>query len=226
MYQLIVANKNYSSWSLRPWVLLTQLGISFDERLEAFETADNFEKFRQFSPSGTVPCLVDDDRVVWDSLAIIEYVAEEHPQVWPADKIQRAFARCIVAEMHSGFSHLRNICPMNCAITVAMNEISTGLARDINRIDELWQEGLRRFGGPFVAGEEFTAADAFYCPVAYRIKSYQLPVSSTSQAYVERLLDLPAMQLWDAAAITESWREQAHEEEAAMAGAIIHDRRS
>lgn len=225
MYELYIANKNYSSWSLRPWVLMRELGIEFEERLQQFETGDNFDKFRVFSPSGRVPCLIDGDVVVWDSLAIVEYLAERHDDVWPDDSAARAFARCAAAEMHSGFSDLRNICPMNCAITVEMNSISPGLQRDIDRIDELWCEGLDRFGGDFIAGSRFSAADAFFCPVAFRFASYQLSLSSAARDYCNRLLSCDAMEAWDAAAIRETWKEVAHEEEAAAAGRIIADRR-
>ena len=226
MYQLYIANKNYSSWSLRPWVLLKSLDIEFEEKLEHFESMVNFEKFRHFSPSGTVPCLVDGDTVVWDSLAICEYIAEEHPLVWPADAKARAFARSVSAEMHSSFNSLRNVCPMNCAIRVEMNEISDALQKDIDRIDEIFCEGQSRFDGPFIAGDSFTAADAFFCPVAYRVNSYQLPVSSTALAYVNRLLAAPAMKAWYESAVTESWREEQHEEEAAAAGTIVEDLRT
>lgn len=226
MYQLYIANKNYSSWSLRPWVLMKMLGIEFEECMEGFESADNFEKFRRFSPSGTVPCLQDGDVTVWDSLAIAEYLAESHAGVWPADAKARAFARCISSEMHSSFSHLRNICPMNCAITVEMHEISAGLQRDLGRVGEIWTNGLETFGGPYLAGEAFTAADAFFCPVAFRVRSYQLPLPTIAMDYCERLLDLPAMQTWDEAGVNESWKEEAHEEEAAAAGRIIADRRA
>ena len=226
MYQLYIANKNYSSWSLRPWVLMRQLGIEFEECLEAFEASDNFEKFRKFSPSGTVPCLVDGKTVIWDSLGIVEYLAEQESGVWPDNARARAFARCASAEMHSSFSSLRNICPMNCAITVELSGLPVALARDVSRIDELWQEGLSRFGGGFLAGDKFSAVDAFYCPVAYRVQSYQLAMSPESLAYCQRLLSLPAMKVWDAAAIEESWREEAHEEEAAAAGRVIADRRT
>ena len=140
MYQLHIANKNYSSWSLRPWVLMTELGIEFEEHFQPFESEDNFEKFRTFSPTGKVPCLVDGDTVVWDSLAIAEYLAERHPGTWPEDNAARAFARCAAAEMHSGFPDLRTICPMNCAITVEMAGVPEGLQRDINRIDELFSQ--------------------------------------------------------------------------------------
>lgn len=226
MYQLYIANKNYSSWSLRPWVLMKTLGIEFEECLEGFESADNFEKFRRFSPSGTVPCLQHDSVTVWDSLAIAEYLAERHDGVWPEDAEARAFARCVAAEMHSSFSHLRNICPMNCAITVDMHEITAGLQRDLDRIGEIWSKGIETFGGPFLAGENFSAADAFFCPVAFRVRSYQLPLPSVALSYSERLLDLPAMKAWDEAGVSESWREEAHEEEAAAAGSIVRDRRT
>lgn len=225
MYELIIANKNYSSWSLRPWVLMRQLEINFTEVMESFEAATNFDKFRRFSPAGTVPCLRDGDTVVWDSLAISEYLAESHPQVWPADRHARAWARCVAAEMHSGFSALRNICPMNCAIRVEMFEISAALEKDLQRIDEIFSEGLQRYGGRFLTGDSFTAVDAFFCPVAYRVQSYGLPLSSTAAAYCERLLALPVMRQWDKEAISESWREVAHEAEAAQAGRITEDRR-
>lgn len=226
MYQLYIANKNYSSWSLRPWVLMRTLGIEFEEKLERFEAIVNFDKFREFSPSGTVPCLVDGETVVWDSLSIVEYLAERHEGVWPADPVTRAYARSIAAEMHSSFSDLRNTCPMSCAIRVEMTSITGGLQKDIDRIDEIFRESLDWFGGPFLVGDQFSAADAFYCPVAYRISSYQLPVSAESLAYTQRMLNLPAMQEWDGAAINESWREEQHEEEAAAAGKIIEDRRN
>jgi len=204
---------------------MRELGIAFKECMETFDSPDNFEKFRSFSPAGTVPCLVDDDRAIWDSLAIAEYLAERHDGVWPDDEDARAFARCVSAEMHSSFSNLRNICPMNCAITVEMREMSEGLQRDITRIDEIWQEALQRFGGPFLGGAAFGAVDAFFCPVAFRVKSYQLPLSAVSAAYCERLLELGGMQAWYQAAVQESWREQTHEEEARAVGRIVEDQR-
>lgn len=225
MYQLYIANKNYSSWSLRPWVLMTALELEFEEKLQVFESDNNFAAFRTFSPSGTVPCLVDDETVVWDSLAIVEYLAERHNGVWPEVADARAFARSAAAEMHSSFSHLRSICPMNCAIKVRMRGFPAGLAKDISRVDEIWQEALTRFGGPFLAGEGFTALDAFYAPVVFRVNSYQLPVSAASLAWCDTMLRLPAMKAWDAAAIAEPWQEPAHEEEARQVGEIIEDRR-
>lgn len=226
MLRLYIANKNYSSWSLRPWVLMRELGIAFEETLQPFEAEDNFELFRGFSPTGKVPCLQDGDLRVWDSLAIAEYLAESVPEVWPGDAEARAFARCAAAEMHSGFAGLRNICPMNCAVTVALHEVSAPLQRDMDRVDELWREGLARFGGPFLAGAAFTAADAFFCPVAFRCASYQLPLSQEAATYRDQLLGLAAMQAWYREAIQESWREPWHEEEIAQVGRVLADQRS
>lgn len=224
MVTLYVANKNYSSWSLRPWVLLRQLGIAFDEQVRPFTDGPALA-FGDVSPSGRFPCLVDGDTVVWDSLSIAEYVAEAHPQVWPADKQARAFARSAAAEMHSGFQNLRNICGMNVGIRVELKEIPAGLAADIARLDALWSEGLTRFGGPFLAGSTFTAADAFFCPVAFRVQTYDLKLSALAHAYAQRLLDLPAMQDWYQAALKETWRKQAYENEALAAGRIVADYR-
>ncbi|NND82239.1 MAG: glutathione S-transferase family protein [Gammaproteobacteria bacterium] len=226
MYTLHIANKNYSSWSLRPWALLRQLGIPFDEKLSVFGEGSNYDEFREFAPNGLVPCLIDGDTTVWDSLAIIEYVAEDHPAVWPADKVARAWARSASAEMHSGFSTLRNHCPMNCGLRVAIKQISPRLQRDIDRIDELWNEGLSRFGGPFLAGQKFTAVDAYYAPVAYRIRGFALSVSEPVAAYVERLLATDALLEWERAAIAEPWRELAHEAEALQYGELVKDYRS
>lgn len=225
MYQLYIANKNYSSWSLRPWLLLRQLEIPFEEQLVTFEEGGSWEKFRSFAPNGLVPCLVDGDVRVWDSLAIVEYVAEDHAAVWPAERGARAWARSAAAEMHSGFSALRNICGMNCGVRVELAEIVPALQKDIDRIDELWREGLERFGGPFLAGPDFTAVDAFYAPVAIRAQSYGLPLSDTAAAYANRLLQLPALKAWIADGIAECWREPAHEEELTRAGRIIEDHR-
>ena len=229
MYTLFIGNKNYSSWSLRPWVLMSVLDIPFEEQVMAF-TAGGYgashDTFRNFSPSGLVPCLHDDDTVVWESLGIIEYLAERHTGVWPATPQSRAWARCATAEMHAGFGTLRNICTMNIGIRVRLRETPPALARDIARLDELWTEGLTRFGGPYLAGDAFTAVDAFYAPVAFRIRTYGLTLSRGPAAYGARLLALPAMQRWEADALAETWREPGHDEEAKAAGAIVEDRRA
>ncbi|MCR6672356.1 glutathione S-transferase family protein [Devosia ginsengisoli] len=224
MVTLYVANKNYSSWSLRPWILMRELGIPFDEQVRPFTDGPALA-FGDVSPSGRFPCLVDGETVVWDSLAIAEYLAETHPKVWPADRHARAFARSAASEMHSSFPSLRNICGMNVGIRVELKEIPAGLATDIARLDTLWTEGLTRFGGPFLAGDSFTAVDAFFCPVAFRVQTYDLKLGAPAAAYARRLLDLPAMQDWYEAALRETWRKQVYENEALAAGHIVADYR-
>jgi glutathione S-transferase len=226
MYELYIANKNYSSWSLRPWVLMRELAIPFEERLAVFEEGTNWKRFRAFSPSGKVPCLRDEHTVVWDSLGIAEYLAERHGGVWPAEAVARAWARCAAAEMHSSFGVLRDRCSMNCGIRVRLHEMPDALKRDVQRIEELWLEGLRRFGGPFLAGPAVTAVDAFFAPVAFRVQTYFLELEPTASAYAARLLSLPSMQRWYADAIEEPWRDPGHEEEAQRAGVWIEDRRA
>jgi glutathione S-transferase len=222
MPTLYIANKNYSSWSLRPWVLMRELGIPFEEKIMPFHGP----AFTTFSPSGKVPCLVDGTIVVWDSLAITEYLAESHPHVWPADKAARAFARCAAAEMHSGFTALRTQCGMNCGIRVKLNRVDEALQRDLARLNALWSNGLQRFGGPFLAGDKFSAADAFYAPVAFRIQTYAPPLDDAANAYAQRLLDLPAMREWYGDSLKETWRDAAHDAEAAEWGAIVEDLRA
>lgn len=199
MYHLHVANKNYSSWSLRPWLLMQQLNIPFIEHMHFFKD-DNWDAFRDFSPNGKVPCLIDQDIdqgiVVWDSLGIIEYLAEQYNKVWPHDQAARAWARSASAEMHSGFAVLREQCSMNCSIEAKLHHISASLQKEINRIDELWTEGLTEFDGPFLAGSAFSAVDAFYAPVVLRIKTYDLQMSQAVTGYVERMLKLPHLQAW------------------------------
>ena len=220
--QLYIANKNYSSWSLRPWVLMQQLGIAFEERLVPFGGA---VEFTDFSPTGRVPCLVDEGVVVWDSLAITEYLAERHAGVWPADRIARAWARCAAAEMHSGFSQIRNLCSMNCGLRVRLRDPSPALAAEWRRVDQLWSEGLDRFGGPFLAGAAFSAADAFFAPVAFRAQTYGPALSDKAQDYVQRLLALPPMLAWYASALTERWRDEPHEAEVRAVGDVTSDLR-
>jgi len=225
VYDLFIANKNYSSWSLRPWVLLKQLGLPFNERMQVFAPGSNWAAFRAFSPTGKVPCLHADGVSVWDSLAIAEYLAERHPGVWPEDAAARAWARCAAAEMHAGFGTLREICSMNCGVRIRLRDVPEALRADLARLDELWQQGLLHFGGPFLAGEAFTAVDAFYTPVAFRIQTYGLTVSPVSRGYVERLLLLPAMKQWYAEALLETWREPAHEDACLTHGTLEADLR-
>lgn len=225
MFKLFIANKNYSSWSLRPWVLMRELRIPFEEKLVPFGSAGEPSAFFAFSPTGKVPCLVEGSTVVWDSLAITEFLAERVPTVWPGDSVARAWARCAAAEMHSGFSTLRDICTMNCGIRVRIDSYPAVLLREWARMDDLWNDGLARFGGPFLAGETFTAVDAFFAPVAFRVQTYEPALSAHSREYVNRVLALPSMQEWYLAALSEPWREKEHEDEAHKAGVWLQDLR-
>lgn len=224
-YVLITANRNYSSWSLRPWVLMKALGIAFEDRIEPFAKPDNYDDFRAFSPTGQVPVLIDGDKVIPDSLGITFYLADRHQGIWPADEEGRIFAQVAVAEMHGGFGHLRNDCTMNVGVRATPRPMSEGLKRNVARLREIFETGLARFGGPWLAGAEFTAADAFYAPVAFRIRTYGLDVGG-GQAWVDQVLAHPAMQQWEAEALAESWREEAHEAELAACGSITADYRS
>jgi glutathione S-transferase len=227
MYVLHIGNKNYSSWSLRAWVLLRQLGIPFEERFHQFPPdGPSYPSFRKFSPSGLVPVLDNGAAKIWESLGIIEYLAERHHGVWSADQDARDWSRSAAAEMHGGFSNLRNICGMNCGIRVTLPGIAAGLQRDLDRLDELWNDGLSRFGGPFLAGKSFSAVDAFFCPVAFRIQTYGLKLSDKAMAYATRLLELSAMKEWYAAAIAEDFREPGHENDHIAAGAWTADYRA
>jgi glutathione S-transferase len=222
MLQLYIANKNYSSWSLRPWLAMKMSGIPFTETLVPFGSTD----FTAFSPTGRVPCLVDGDTVVWDSLAIIEYLAESHAGVWAADPTARAWSRSASAEMHSGFSDLRNMCGMNCAIRATLKTRPAGLQRDIARISALWSEGLSRFGGPFLTGKAFTAVDAFFAPVTFRALSYGLDFGPAGNAYAAMIRDLPPMREWYEAGLAEPWIDEPHDEEIRSYGTITQDLRA
>jgi glutathione S-transferase len=224
MYDLFIGNKNYSSWSLRPWVLLRELAIPFRERQVMF-SGDN-TAFREFSPTGKVPCLVDGDTTVWDSLAITEYLGERHAGVWPAEARARAWARSAAAEMHSGFFGLRNTCTMNCGIRVTLTQVDDALKRDLGRLEELWAEGLGRFGGPFLTGQKFCAVDAFYAPVAFRLQTYEPPVEVGARRYAAQLLAQPSLQAWYGAALAETFRDESHEAEARAVGTWTADLRA
>jgi len=225
MLDLFIGNKNYSSWSLRPWVLMRELNIPFRENLVPFGGPQNPDAFRDFSPTGKVPCLVDGSITVWDSLAITEYLGERHTGVWPAEARARAWARSASAEMHSGYFGLRNTCTMNCGLRIALKSIDAPLQRDLARLEELWAEGLDRFGGPFLTGQSFCAADAFFAPVAFRIQTYDPPIGSGARRYAAQLLALTSMKDWYAAALQETWREEEHEAEARAVGEWREDLR-
>ena len=226
MYDLYIANKNYSSWSLRPWVLMRELNIGFREHLMRFGQPASWEGYCKISPSGKVPCLVDGDTAVWDSLAIAEYLAETHAAVWPADSRARAWGRSAAAEMHSGFGELRNHCSMSCGVTVRLKEFPPALERDIERIGALWSDGLRRFGGPYLTGKSFTAADAFFAPVAFRIRTYGLKLVPAAADYAQRLLGLASMRDWYRDALKEKFRDEPHEVELAEKGTVLEDLRA
>ena len=203
--QLVIGNKNYSSWSMRPWVLMRELGIAFEEvKLRFSHGADSSfaQAVSRHSPAGRVPVLVDDGFAVWDTLAIAETLHERFPDrgVWPADPRARARARSLCAEMHAGFGALRQHCPMNIEAelpdvgrqVVAEHE---AVRADLVRLDAMWTDALGASGGPMLFGA-FCAADAFFAPVAMRIRSYDLPVSPTARAYVDRLAAVPGVTRW------------------------------
>jgi glutathione S-transferase len=218
MLKLYIGNKNYSSWSMRPWVLLTQVGIGFEEvvlRFDDFHDTSIYEQsrfkqsLRAITPVGKVPVLTDGELVVWDTLAIAEYVAERYPdkQLWPADRAERARARSICAEMHSGFGALRSHCPMN--IEAHLPEAGALIWRDqpgvrleVQRLSSMWSALLEEQGGPLLFGA-FTVADAYFAPVCSRIRTYALPVPEPVQAYVERVSALPGVKAWTDGALAE-----------------------
>jgi glutathione S-transferase len=210
--KLIIANKLHSSWSLRPWILLTQFGIPFEEILINFgPTFDDpawKARVAAYTPAGKVPALVDSDINVWESLAIMEYVADTFPDlaIWPRDKAARAMARSISAEMHSGFSALRNACPMNLGFRHPPKDRGRQVAADVARICQIWNEARARFGqaGPFLFGE-FSAADAMYAPVTVRFTGYSIGVDPVCEAYIKTVQGTLAFQSWKKAALAETW---------------------
>ena len=222
-YTLHISNCNYSSWSLRAWVLMRTLEIRFTERQHFYGT-DNRSQFLTFSPSALVRCLQDGDTTVWESAAIAEYLFEAHPAIWPLDRKARAFARSAASEMHAGFNALRSICNMNCGIRVELPEHDAALQRDLDRLRQLFEQGIAEYGGPYLAGSRFTAADAFYCPVAFRMQTYGISLGPTADGYMSRLRELPAMAEWYQRALKETQRSEPHEQ--SIAGRITADLRA
>ncbi len=213
MLQLVIGNKNYSSWSMRPWVLLRQLGMPFEEKLLRFDSFEPGSRFKTaaaaLSPTAKVPLLIEADGfTTWDSLAIVERVAELAPGVWPADAKARARARSLAATMHSGFGDLRRLCPMNidaelAAVGRRLLATEPALQADLDRLQALWEPELAAHGGPLLFGA-FSAADAFFAPVAMRITRYGLPLASERcHAYVDAVCGLSAVQAWVADALLE-----------------------
>lgn len=201
---LIIANKNYSSWSLRAWLALAQAGIVFDEVRIALGMPDTKEKLLGYSPAGKVPVLIDGSAKVWESIAICEYAAERWPEkrLWPADRAARAHARSVSAEMHAGFAALRAAMPMNCRSRYPGKGRSAAVDADIARIEALWGDCLKRHGGPFLFGA-FSIADAMYAPVVSRFLTYDVKLVGALQQYAQAVLELPAMREWYAAGAAE-----------------------
>jgi len=206
MRKLYIGNKNYSSWSMRPWVLMKQAGIPFEEVMVRFDSFDANSQFKNtigaLNPVAKVPVLVDGDLVVWDTLAIAEYLAETFPekQLWPRAAADRARARSICAEMHAGFGSLRNLCGMNIEASLAdvgarLLKDDPGLQGEVDRIVQMWSGLLDAHGGPLLFGE-FTIADSYFAPVGTRIKTYGLPVPPAITAYIERVQALPGVKAW------------------------------
>lgn len=208
MLKLVIANKVYSSWSMRPWMVLKHFAIPFEEIVIPLRLAESRERVLAHSPSGKVPALITPEQTIWESLAIIEYLAESHPEkaIWPRDRVQRALARAISNEMHGGFQALRQGCPMNIAARYQTPEIGDALARDIARVEQIWRETRERYGngGPYLFGA-FSAADAMYAPVASRFDTYQVPISTETRDYVDTILNDPSFVAWRADALKETW---------------------
>ena len=204
--KLFIGNKNYSSWSFRPWLGMKVQNTVFDEVLVPFEDEIGNPKFREFSPTGKVPCLVDGDLTVWESLAILEYAADRFPEkpYWPTDMGARATARAVAHEMHGGFSALRNECPMNMRREHREIEVSDQVRKDVSRIETLWDQCLQKSGGPFLFGE-FCNADAMYAPVVNRLEIYCLSSADCVDRYSGAMKALPAWQEWDVAGRAEPW---------------------
>lgn len=204
---LVIGNKAYSSWSLRPWLLMTHAQIQFDEERIALYQADSRERMQRYSPAGKVPVLIDGDLTVWDSLAICEYLAEKHPekQLWPTDVRARANARSICAEMHSGFASLRSQMPMNVRARMPGRGKPPEVRADISRIEAMWNECRTHFGshGPFLYGQ-FSIADAMYAPVVTRFHTYDVTLAGAAAEYQETIRGLPALQAWVAGAQAET----------------------
>jgi glutathione S-transferase len=207
MLRLIIGNKNYSSWSFRPWLAMKVAGIAFEETLLPLDAPDFKARLAAFGGAGKVPLLVDGEIRVWESLAVLEYLAEKFPGagLWPREPAARARARAIAAEMHSGFSSLRSQLPMNIRRPVIRRALDADAAADVARIEAIWTESRNRFGsgGPFLYGT-FGAADAMYAPVASRFHTYAVEVGAVARAYMAALMKLPAWTEWREAALRET----------------------
>ncbi|MEM7426013.1 MAG: glutathione S-transferase family protein [Pseudomonadota bacterium] len=205
-YRLIIGNKNYSSWSFRPWLAMAVAGVPFEETVVPFDEPNHNVHFREFSPSLKVPVLQHGEVTIWESLAIMEYIAELHPEagLWPRDVTERAKARAVSHEMHGGFGALRAECPMNMRRDVREIDVSEALRKDVARIEAIWAECLEASGGPFLFGT-FSNADAMYAPVVNRFRVYALSESDVAASYSEQIMGLSAWQAWHEASVEEPW---------------------
>lgn len=206
MYELYIGNKNYSSWSLRPWLLMKHFGLPFTEHMVSVAGRDYNAALKPISGNARVPCLHDDGFAVWESIAIAEYLAERHPTMWPADAQARARARSISAEMHAGFAKLRTAMPMNLKLKLQGKPAAPDVQRDIDRVIEIWQEARTQFAtgdGPYLFGD-FSVADAMFAPVVWRLHIYNVPLPPVAAAYSEAMRTHPAMLEWYEAALQES----------------------
>lgn len=206
MMKLLIGNRNYSTWSLRPWLVLRHFGIAFEDEVLQLSGPGWRDVLAERSPTGKVPVLINGDLVIPETIAIIEYLAERYPDaaIWPSDARDRALARAAAAEMHGGFSALRSQAPMNLRASHPGKVDPDTVRKDLQRVEQLWGELLARSGGPFLFGA-FSAADAMFAPLATRLRTYALPVSDTASAYVEAIYALPAFQDWLAMALKEPW---------------------
>ena len=208
MLHLVIANKLYSSWSLRPWLVMRAFDIAFEETVIPLRKPDTAQRIAMVSPSGKVPALIDGNVRVWESLAIIEYLAEKFPDkpIWPADRVARTHARSIANEMHGGFQSLRQSCPMNLAKRFATPVMSDDLAGNVARVEEIWRTTRTAHGrgGAFLYGA-FCAADAMFAPVVSRLETYQIQVSPDTRTYMSDVLNHPAFLAWKADALKEPW---------------------
>lgn len=214
MLKIVIGNKKYSSWSLRPWLALKMTGAPFEETVVALDMPDTDANIRKFSPSGRVPALIDEDLTVWDSLAICEYLHEKFPErrLWPSEAPERARARSISAEMHSGFMNLRNDCSMKIVQQYPYKKPRPETQKDVDRIVEIFGECLRRSGGPFLFGKDPCIADAFFAPVVSRFRTYAIPITGPAAAYCKTIWDWPPLQAWVEGAQKETLRAKFHED--------------
>ncbi|MEM7706181.1 MAG: glutathione S-transferase family protein [Pseudomonadota bacterium] len=204
--KLYIGNKNYSSWSLRVWLALRVKNIPFEEALRPFDVENDYADFFEFSPSGKVPVLHSDGQAIWESLSILEFVAEKYPDrgLWPMDVKIRSKARSIAHEMHGGFMSLRSACPMNIRRRVESIDVGAGVLKDVRRVEQIWEDCLTESGGPFLFGD-FSIADSMYAPIVNRLEVYELSQADSVLKFSEAIKSLPAWDQWVEAAVAEEW---------------------